>query len=198
MQSRIEAVEHQNVLLREKNAALTQWGADLERRLGLNSTNSGKPPSSDGLAKPATDRKRPKSLRGKTGRKSGGQPGHKGVTLKQVRTRMRLLIITQINVPAALAHSRLITRYLLQHGKCSGLRHHRPCLLRNIARRAVGVRPVAQRFRRTFRIGLYQRFRSLTLCVFLGFHAYRRSDSLVGKGVSDASQSFPSHRFHRR
>ena len=84
LQSRIEAVEHQNALLREKNAALTQWGADLERRLGLNSTNSGKPPSSDGLAKPATDRKRPKSLRGKTGRKSGGQPGHKGVTLKQV------------------------------------------------------------------------------------------------------------------
>ena len=44
----------------------------------------------------------------------------------------------------------------------------------------------------------YQGFRSLTLCVFLGFHAYRRSDYLVGKGVSDASQSFPSHQFHRR
>jgi transposase len=37
---------------------------ELERRLGMNSTNSSKPPSSDGLAKP---RPKPKSLREKTG-----------------------------------------------------------------------------------------------------------------------------------
>jgi len=37
---------------------------ELKGRLALNSTNSGKPPSSDGLQKPA-----PRSLRAKTGRK---------------------------------------------------------------------------------------------------------------------------------
>jgi transposase len=34
-------------------AALTARVADLERRLGLDRSNSGKPPSSDGLRKPA-------------------------------------------------------------------------------------------------------------------------------------------------
>ena len=60
---------------------------ELERRLGLNSTNSGKPPSSDGLNKPPADkdkRRRRGSLREKSGRKPGGQKGHKGETLRQV------------------------------------------------------------------------------------------------------------------
>jgi len=43
--------------------------AELERRLGLNSSNSGKPPSSDGLSKPT----RVGSLRERTGKRSGGQ-----------------------------------------------------------------------------------------------------------------------------
>jgi transposase len=38
--------------LRAENAALKARIAELERRLGLNSSNSGKPPSSDGLKKP--------------------------------------------------------------------------------------------------------------------------------------------------
>jgi transposase len=61
-------------------AALKAHIAELERRLGLNSSNSGKPPSSDGLKKPA----RVTSLRERSGKKSGGQKGHKGETLRQV------------------------------------------------------------------------------------------------------------------
>ncbi len=47
--------------------------AELEARLGMNSANSSKPPSSDGYIKP-----NPKSLRAKSGRKPGGQKGHEG------------------------------------------------------------------------------------------------------------------------
>lgn len=53
---------------------------ELERRLGLNSENSGKPPSSDGYGKKPS----PRNLREKTGKKSGGQEGNEGKNLRQV------------------------------------------------------------------------------------------------------------------
>ena len=60
-------------------AVLQQEVADLKRRLGMNSGNSSQPPSVDGLKKPRV----PVSLRTKSGKKSGGQEGHKGSGLRQ-------------------------------------------------------------------------------------------------------------------
>jgi len=63
--------------------------ADLERQLALrkqNSTNSSKPPSSDGLAGEPRERGRRKKSR----RKAGGQPGHRGA-------HRPLLPITQVD-----------------------------------------------------------------------------------------------------
>lgn len=57
--------------------------AELERRLGLNSGNSGKPPSSDGLMKQPS---RVSSLRERSGKKPGRQHGHPGKTLRRSET----------------------------------------------------------------------------------------------------------------
>ena len=76
------ALRAENTALKELITGMQARIAELERQLGLNSSNSGKPPSSDGLKKPM----RTRSLREPSGKKRGGQKGHPGETLRQVKT----------------------------------------------------------------------------------------------------------------
>ena len=64
--------------LKQTISDLQETIKDLQRQLNMDSHNSSKPPSSDGYKKANKNR----SLREKTGRKTGGQKGHKGVNMK--------------------------------------------------------------------------------------------------------------------
>src|SRR5712664_773017 len=66
--------------LREQVALLSEQVQALEARLAKDSHNSSKPPSSDGLAR------KTKSLRRRSGKKPGGQLGHRGETLRLAAT----------------------------------------------------------------------------------------------------------------
>ncbi len=75
----IDLLASQNVLF-DQIATLTVQVQELQSRVNKDSHNSSKPPSSDGYSKPT----RPLNLRGKSGKKSGGQHGHSGYTLERV------------------------------------------------------------------------------------------------------------------
>ncbi|MBU2762882.1 IS66 family transposase [Acidithiobacillus caldus] len=70
-----------------ENAELKSRITALEVRLAKDSHNSSKPPSSDGLRKPA-----PKSLRQAGQHPKGGQKGHKGATLERVEEPDQVII----------------------------------------------------------------------------------------------------------
>lgn len=77
-EARIAELEAENATLRERVELLAAQVQELQARLAKDSRNSGKPPSSDGLGR------KTKSLRKKSGKKPGGQLGHRGQTLRLV------------------------------------------------------------------------------------------------------------------
>src|SRR5262245_49463975 len=80
--ARVATVEAENAALRAEVQAL-------RGRLGKDSHNSSRPPSSDG---PGGPRRVPKSLRGTSGRRPGGQPGHPGASLTLVEPPNRVVV----------------------------------------------------------------------------------------------------------
>ena len=81
--------------MQEQIRALTLKVARLEACLAQNSANSHRPPGSDGSSKPPA----PKSLRGRSGRRPGAQPGHPGHTLRQVEAPDHTLVHTVETCP---------------------------------------------------------------------------------------------------
>jgi transposase len=76
----------ENAALRAECQTLRERVQTLEEQVSKDSHNSHKPPSSDGLAKP-----NPKSLRPKSERPTGGQPGHPGHALRMVEKPDRIV-----------------------------------------------------------------------------------------------------------
>lgn len=79
LRGELDELKAQVAELTAENAELKAENAELKRQLGRNSQNSSTPPSADGLAKPP-----PKSMRRKSGRRPGKQPGTPGTALAQV------------------------------------------------------------------------------------------------------------------
>jgi transposase len=71
----LEQLRQENAALREQVSVLSERIQVLEAQLAKDSHNSHLPPSSDRF------RRQPKSVRTKSGKKAGGQPGHEGKTL---------------------------------------------------------------------------------------------------------------------
>ena len=140
LRSQVAATDAQVGELRGVVVVLGDRVMRLEGQAGRDSSNSSKPPSSDSpytkTSRKATDR----SLRGRSGRKPGKQPGEPGATLAQVADPDHTIVCAPArcagcgcdlgSVPAAAEHTRqvfeapappprpLVTAYLVQARTC--------------------------------------------------------------------------------
>ena len=78
IESQLIHIQKQDEIIRKQGKIIEE----LKDQIAKNSRNSGKPPSSDGYTKKPTNLRR---LQKSKGKKKGGQRGHKGVTLEQVK-----------------------------------------------------------------------------------------------------------------
>ena len=88
-----EALKGENQQLKKENQALRAENQKLRSIIDRNSGNSSRPPSSDGFVKIQNSRK-------KTGKKPGGQPGHKGHKPKPYENPTEIIEIKQEDAPA--------------------------------------------------------------------------------------------------
>jgi len=86
LSAKVDQLTADFAVLKAENIALRDRVQTLEEQVAKDSHNSHKPPSSDGLSKP-----KPKSLRPKSERPTGGQPGHPGHTLRMVEKPDRIV-----------------------------------------------------------------------------------------------------------
>jgi transposase len=108
---------------------LTAQVQELEGQLAKNSSSSGKPPGSDGLSKP----NKTNSLRGKSGKKPGGQLGRKGTNLQPVQHPNKTIVhspktrtgcqTSLENVTAINVNKRQVFNIPLSPGTCANMDH---------------------------------------------------------------------------
>jgi len=138
--ARIVQLGSQVVAADAQIASLTDRVAQLERRAGRDSSNSNRPPSSDSPYTKTPRKPADRSLRGRSGRKPGKQPGAPGATLAQVGDPDQTVVCAPATcggcgcdlagVPVAAAHARqvfevppppprpVVTAYLVQARAC--------------------------------------------------------------------------------
>jgi hypothetical protein len=129
---------------REKASALEEKVALLTARINRDSGNSGKPPSADGFKKVI------RSSRAKTGRKAGGQKGHRGHTLELPQKLKELIDSGGIDVEVVehgVRSDRYSVKYELDIKTSVSVREHRfyegeeaPPQLRNAVNYGLGLK----------------------------------------------------------